>query len=147
MALTRLQSFFSFLAILDVCEKQIPRGYLIFRVSNWETANLEPSVNVISATAAVLNLIDLPRLDRLFAHLNYSRKVIWMNRTDEGPVLQLLIGLAEILKGLAVQKLNLAQCTCRSHEPRNVVDDLPPGEFAGTQGFLTTLAILDIYTG
>src|SRR5215467_3113702 len=102
MALTRLQSFFSFLAILDVCEKQIPRGYLIFRVSNWETANLEPSVNPISATAAVLNLIDLPRLDRLFAQLNYSREVIWMNGIDQGPVLQLVICPTEILQGLAV---------------------------------------------
>src|SRR5262249_51394194 len=76
------QGFLSSLAIIDVCKEQIPRGYLVFRISHRETANLEPSVNAISATAAVLNLIDLPRLDRLFARLNYARKVIWMNRAD-----------------------------------------------------------------
>src|SRR5262249_8015412 len=77
-----MQGFLSSLAIIDVCKQQIPRGYLIVRISHRETANLEPSVNAIDATAAVLNLIDLPSLDRLFARLNYARKVVWMNRTD-----------------------------------------------------------------
>ena len=70
-----------------------------------------------------------------------------MNRTDEGPVLQLLICFAEILQGLAVQKLNLAHCTRRRHEPGNVVDDLPPGEFSRAQVLLSPLAILDVYAG
>src|SRR5215467_1435408 len=138
---------FSLFAIIDVCKEQIPRGYLIFRILHRETANLEPSVNSIGTAAAVFNLVDLPRLDRLFAHLNYARKVIWMNRTDEGPVLQLLICLAEILQGLAVQKLHFAHCTSGCHEPRNVVDDLLPRKFSRPQGFLPSLAILDINTG
>src|SRR5215475_6212907 len=70
-----------------------------------------------------------------------------MNRTNEGPVLQLLSCLAEILQGLAVKKLDLAHCTRRSHEPGNVVDDLPPGEFSLSNRILSSLAILNVYTG
>ena len=147
IALARLQSLFSLFAIIDVCKEEIPGGYRTFRISHREAANLEPSVNAISASATVLNLIDLPRFDRLFARLDYARKVIRMNGIDEGPVLQLLICFAEILQGLAVEKLHLAHCARRSHEPGNVVDDLPPGQFPRTQGFLSPLAILDIYTG
>ena len=70
-----------------------------------------------------------------------------MNRADEGPVLQLLICPAEILQGLAVQKLHLAHCARRRHEPWNVVDDLPPGEFSRMQVFFSLFVILDVYTG
>src|SRR5215831_18775255 len=146
-ALTCSQSLFCLFTIIDVCKEEVPRGYLISRVLHRKTADLEPSVNPISATAAVLNPIDLPRLDRLFARLNYARKVIWMNRTDKGPVLQLLSSLAEILQGLAVEKLHIATRSGRSNEPRNVIDDLPPGEFARAQGFLSPLAIFDIEIG
>ena len=37
--------------------------------------------------------------------------------------------------------------THRSHEPGNVVDDLPPGQFPRTQGLLSPLAILDVHIG
>src|ERR1700740_2483488 len=70
-----------------------------------------------------------------------------MNRTDEGPLLQLLTCPTEILQGLAVQKLNLAHCRCRSHKPGNVVDDLPPGELTRAHRILSSLSILDVYTG
>src|SRR5215469_11127954 len=63
VALVRLQCLFSLLAIIYVCEEQIPRGYLIFRISHREAASLEPSVNAISALATVLNLVDLSRFD------------------------------------------------------------------------------------
>src|SRR5262249_12337660 len=138
---------FSLFAIIDVYKKQIPRGYLVFLISHRETADLEPSINAISAAATVLNLIDLPRLDRFFACLNYARKVIWMNRTDEGPILQLLTCSTEIPKSLAVQELHFAHCTRRRHEPWDVVDDLPPREFSRAQGFLAPLTVFDVYTG
>src|SRR5215831_4141766 len=47
IALACTQSLFSLFSIIDVGKEQIPRGYLIFRISNRETANLEPSVNAI----------------------------------------------------------------------------------------------------
>src|SRR5262249_6279673 len=119
----------------------------IFPISNRETADLEPSVNPIRATAAVLNLIDLSRFDRFFARLNYSWKVITVNRVDQSPVLQLFIGLTEIFQGLSVEKFDFAQSARCGHKPRNIVDDLPPGEFSRTQGFLSPLAILNVYTG
>src|SRR5262249_45441379 len=50
-------------------------------------------------------------------------------------------------KGLPVEKLHFAHCARCSHQAGNVVDDLPPGEFPRMQGFLSPLAILDIYTG
>src|SRR5262249_36521759 len=93
---SRMQRFLSPPAIVDVSKEQIPRGYLVFRISHRETADLEPSVNAVGAAAAVLNLIDLPRLDRLFARLDYTRKVVWMNCAEEGPVLQLFTCPAEI---------------------------------------------------
>src|SRR5215467_10370342 len=70
-----------------------------------------------------------------------------MNRTDEGPVLQLLSCLTEILQGLTVQKLHFAHCAHRRHEPGNVVDNLAPRQFPRVQGLLYPLAILDVYTG
>src|SRR5215813_2580996 len=94
---SRTQVFLRPLAIIDVRKEEIPRGYLAFRVSHRKTAHLEPSVDAISASAAVLNLVDLPRLDRLFARLNHTRKVVRMNGLDQGPVLQLLRCLTEIL--------------------------------------------------
>src|SRR6516162_1411995 len=70
-----------------------------------------------------------------------------MNRTDEGPVLQLLSCLTEILQGLTVQKLHFAHCSHRRHEPGNIVDNLAPRQFPRMQGLLYSLAILDVYTG
>src|SRR6516164_4678428 len=70
-----------------------------------------------------------------------------MNRTDEGPVLQLLSCLTEILQGLTVQKLHFAHCAHRRHEPGNVVDNLAPRQFPRMQGLLYSLAILDVYAG
>src|SRR5215471_15905894 len=70
-----------------------------------------------------------------------------MNGIDQSPVLQFLICPTEILQSLPVQKLHLAHCTRRCHEPRNVVDDLTPGEFSCTQDLLPPLAILDVCAG
>src|SRR6516162_10469041 len=70
-----------------------------------------------------------------------------MNRTDEGPVLQLLSCLTEILQGLTVQKLHFAHCAHRRHEPGNIVDNLAPRQFPRMQGLLYPLAILDVYAG
>ena len=70
-----------------------------------------------------------------------------MNGADERPVLQLLVCFAEILQGLAVEKLHLAHWPHRRHESGNAIDDLPPGEFSRTQGFLAPLAILDVHVG
>ena len=108
IALARLQSLFSLFAIIDVCKQEIPGGYRTFRIPHWEAANLEPSINAISAPATVLNVIDLPRFDGLYSGLDYARKVIRMNGIDQGPVLQLLVCFAEILQGLAVEKLDFA---------------------------------------
>src|SRR5215469_6359908 len=58
---SRTQGLLCSLAIIDVCEEEIPRGYLVLRVSYREAANLEPSVNAISTAATVLNLINLSR--------------------------------------------------------------------------------------
>src|SRR5215467_1549491 len=55
---SRTQGLLCSLAIIDVCKEQIPRGYLVLRVSYREAANLEPSVNAISTAATVLNLIN-----------------------------------------------------------------------------------------
>jgi len=79
IALARLQSLFSLFAIVDVCKQKIPGGYRTFYVAHWETANLEPSVNAIRAAATVLNIVDLPRFDRLNAGLDNARKTIRMN--------------------------------------------------------------------
>src|SRR5215472_2221598 len=83
---SRTQGLLCSLAIIDVCKEEIPRGYLVLRVSYREAANLEPSVNAIRAATTVLNLVDLARLDRLFACLDYARKVIRMNGINQGPV-------------------------------------------------------------
>ena len=60
------------------------------------------------------------------------------------PVFQLLICFAEILQFLAVEKLRLARCRRHIYEPGNIVDNLPPGQFARPHHFLSTLTILDV---
>src|SRR4029450_10297835 len=120
------QNFLCSLAIVDVCKEEIPSAYRTFRISRGKASNLEPSVNTIRASATMFNLVDLSRLDRLFARLDYARKVIRMNGIDQGPVLQLFTRFAEILEGLLVEKFHFAHCSCRRHKPGNVVDDLPP---------------------
>src|SRR5580765_5254028 len=70
-----------------------------------------------------------------------------MHRADERPVLQFLICSAEILQSLPVQKLNLSHRTHRRDESGNVVDDLPPREFARTQSLFHPLPIFDVYIG
>ena len=132
------------LAIIDIGQQEIPGAYRTFRIAHWEAANLEPSIDAIGAPTTVLNRIDLARFDGLCQSLNHAGKVIRMNGIDEGPVLQILICLAEILQDLAIEELDLARCAQRSYEPRNVVDDLPPGHFPRAQAFLSPLAILDI---
>src|SRR5262249_12680627 len=75
------------------------------------------------------------------------RKVIRMNDSDQGPVLQVLTRLAEILQGLLVEKLNFAVGAHGGHESGNVVDNLSPGDLARAQSLLPPLAVLDIEIG
>src|SRR6185295_4222265 len=121
-------------------KEEIPSGYRTFRIPHWEAANLEPSIHAISSPATMLNAIDLPRFDRFGTCLDHARKIIRMNGIDQGPVFQLLARIAEILQGLAVEEFHVAHSARRSHEPGNVVDDLPPGELACTLGLLSPLA-------
>jgi len=92
----------------------------------------------------VLDFVDPSAFDGLDAGLDYAGKVIRMNDIDQGPVLQLLVCFAEILQGLAVEKLDVAPCARRRHQPGNVIDDLPPRQFARSQAFLCALAILNV---
>src|SRR5262249_28913620 len=78
---------------------------------------------------------------------DHTGKVIWMNRTDERPILQLFTCSTEILKGLPVEELYLSHSPRRGHEPGNVVNDLPPRELSGTQVLLSPFVILDVSTG
>src|SRR5215469_10133723 len=126
--------------------KRIPVAYLAFCISRWYDAHLEPAVNPIRASKTGLDVKDLARFDRRCPSLDYARKILRMNDTDAGPVLHLLICLAEILQFRAVEKRRLARCP-HIHEPGNIVDNLPPGQFARPQGFLSALAVLDIGTG
>ena len=70
-----------------------------------------------------------------------------MNGIDQSLVLQLFTGFAEILESLLVEKLHFAHCARRIHEPRNVVDDLPPGEFSLMQAFLDSLPQGIVFAG
>src|SRR6516225_9901073 len=126
--------------------KRIPVADLAFRISRWYGAHLEPAVNPIRASKTGLDVKGLARFDRLCPSLDYARKILRMNHTDASPVLQLLICFAEILQFRAVEKRRLARCP-DIHKPGNIVDNLPPGQFAGPQGFLSALAILDLGTG
>src|SRR5215469_2933101 len=49
--------------VIEVCKEQIPGVYFVFRISHRETADLEPSINAISASTTMLNVIDLSRFD------------------------------------------------------------------------------------
>jgi hypothetical protein len=42
------------LTVVDVGKKEIPGGYLIFRISYWEAADLEPSVYAVGTPTTVL---------------------------------------------------------------------------------------------
>ena len=76
---------------------------------------MEPSVHSVRTPTTVLNLVDLARLDRLFPCLDHARKVVWMNRADERPVLQLFTCITELLQGWAIQELHFAHSTGRGH--------------------------------
>src|SRR6266481_327185 len=147
IAFVRTQGLFSSLAILDVCQEEIPGAYRACCIPRRKAANLKPSVNAVRASTAMFNLIDLPRFDGPGTRFDYTRKVIRMHGADQGPVLQLLVCLAEILEGLPVEKLHLAHCTHRGHEPGNIVDNLSPRKLARTEKFLGASAVLDIDIG
>src|SRR4030095_6356346 len=139
----RLSSF----AIIDVGKEKVPDADLAFGISHREAAPLNPPVHAISPPAAVLYIIDLSGFDGSLSLLDHVRQVIWVNGINESPILQLLLGLAEIFQRLAVEKLDLAHSPGRSNKPRNAIDDLTPRKFACKQGFLSTFAILNVDTG
>src|SRR5215471_5151938 len=109
--------------------------------------HLEPAVNPIRASKTGLDGKDLARFERRCPSLDYGRKILRMNDTDAAPAFQILICFAKILQFLAVEKRGVTRCPRRIHEPGYVVDDLPPGELAGPQHFLSPLTVLDVYTG
>src|SRR5215469_271488 len=144
---SRMQSFLCALTIIDVCKKEVPRGYFVFRVSHRETAYLEPSVHSVRTPAAMFDVIDTPLFDRFDASFDYAGKIIRVNGITQGPVLQVVTCFAEILQGLTVEKFDLTHCAHGRHHPRDVIDDLPPGQFLRAEGLLPTLAIFDVYIG
>src|SRR5215469_1321277 len=114
------------LAIIDVCKEEIPGGYFVFRISQWEAADLEPSIHSVSTPATMFDFVDSTLFNGLTTSLHDARKSIRMNGISQGPVLQLLICLTEVLESLAVEKLNFTHWAHRRHQPRDVIDDLPP---------------------
>src|SRR5215469_8400915 len=115
----------------------LPHLALVWRASG-------TSGNSIRAKKTGLDVKVLARFDRLGPRLDYAGKILRMNDTGAAPVFQLLICFAEILLFRAVEKLRRARCPCRIHESGNIVDNLPPGQFAGPQGCLCLLSILDV---
>src|ERR1044071_1355982 len=95
----------------------------------------------------MLDIIDLPRLDRFRTRLDHAWKIIGMNGAYQRPVPQLLVCLSEILQSLTVEKLDVAPRRHRYHEAGNTIDDLLPGPFPGTQILLSPLAVLDVQIG
>lgn len=67
-----------------------------------------------------------------------------MNCIAEGPILQIITRLAEILQRLAVEKLHLAACAHGRNKPGDIVDDLEPVDLPRSQEFLCPLPVLDI---
>src|SRR5215472_11073465 len=75
------------LAIINVCKKEVPRGYFVVRVSHRKTAYLEPSVYSIRTPATVFYVVNTTLFDRLNASRYYAGKVIRMNGIRQRPVL------------------------------------------------------------
>src|SRR5215468_8274471 len=115
------QLLLGMLAIIDVRQKEIPRGYFVFRISYRETADLEPAIRSIRTPAAVLYVVNATLFDRLDASLDYAGKIIRMNGIRQRPVLQLCICLTEIFEDLTVQKLHFAHCAHGRDQARDVI--------------------------
>src|SRR5215470_4654099 len=101
--LTSLQFLLGAFAVVDVGIEPIPRRYLTFRITHCAAARLYPSINTISASIPLLNLVGLARFDRLSPCLDDSGKVVRVNDIDARPVFQFLAGLAEILQDLLIE--------------------------------------------
>src|SRR6266446_4503519 len=117
------QFLFCFLAVVNVSQQEIPACDPTFRVSQGETACLEPAVHAIGSTLTKVIRIRLPGFDRVPPRVEQARKVIRMNGVAGGPILQFLSRLAEIFQDLAVEKFHLACRTHGTYKPRNGVDD------------------------
>ncbi|OLE63219.1 MAG: hypothetical protein AUG04_06295 [Deltaproteobacteria bacterium 13_1_20CM_2_69_21] len=117
------QFLFCFFAVVNVSQQEIPARDTTFRVSQGETARLEPAVHTVGSTLTKLIRIRLPGFDRVLPRVEQARKVIRMDGVAGGPILQFLGRLAEIFPDLAVEKFHLACRTHGAYKPRNGIDD------------------------
>src|SRR5262249_13140117 len=83
LALARAQSFFGLLTVIDVCEEEIPGGDHAFWAAHRQAANLKPAIDAISASTAMLDVVQIPGLDTLLSRLDHAGKVIRMNGADQ----------------------------------------------------------------
>ena len=104
-----LQLLLSVLPVVNVSQQHVPAGDTTFRVSRGESARLEPAVRAIGPTLTMLILIRLPGFDRAPPRIDHARKVIRMDSVADGPILQFLSRLAEVVQDLAVEKFDFAR--------------------------------------
>src|SRR5215469_1874936 len=145
--LVRLQSRFRPFAVLDVRGKCIPVENSSLDVAHRNHADLKPAVYAIEPTEAMLDINWLAFRDRVAKDFDTVGKIVRVNHVVRLPLLCLLRRSAEILQKWSIEDLGCAIRRKAGKKARHVVQERASVEFSRTQGLLSPLAILDVYTG
>src|SRR6202040_2455179 len=121
-----------------------PADNAALRIPQGETAQLEPAVHAISTAEAALNFVRLSGFECVLPRIDRAGEIFRMKDVAAGPALQFLKCLAEIIQILLIDEFEFA-CGCQSvNKAGNAIYNHAKVEFARTQGFLGTLAVVNI---
>src|ERR1700730_2738803 len=92
----------------------------------------------------MLHLNRLTGCDGALPGIDHARDVVRMDGVAVRPLLQFLGSLAKVLKGLAVDHLDLAGGTMGRDKSRNAVEDQAQALFVRPEGLLGALPVVNV---
>jgi hypothetical protein len=93
---------FSPLLVVDISRQGVPKDDAPLRISQWQAARMEPTVNPIRAATAALAYIWLAGFERLLPGSEHAWAIIRMITVDLPSTLQLLECRAKKFQAVAV---------------------------------------------
>src|SRR5882762_11337774 len=134
------------LPVVDISVQEVPKDDTPFRISQGESAHVEPAVDPVSTAATAFNVARKAGFDRPPPRGEDTCAVIRMKVVAPRPPFQLLERRAEILQVAPVGEFEVTGRCPESDEGRKAVDDQTKTTFARSQSFLSPPSVLDVDT-
>src|SRR6266852_7289139 len=134
VSFTPPQLFFCPPPLVNVRKQVIPTDNATFSVTQRQATRMKPSVRTVSTAQTVVNIIRIPRFDRVPPGGDRLREVIWVDGVARTPTFQFFKSFAEVFQDLVVDEFDLTLRRHYCNQAGDAIDDQAKRLFPLTEG-------------